>query len=179
MSTFDEVEAAVDTIYTTGNRNLVLLHCVSAYPADVKDVNLRAMSTMEAAFEIPVGYSDHTRGIEVALAAVALGAPVIEKHFTLDRQLPGPDHGASLEPEELRRLVEGVRTVEVALGHGRKEPAFCEAATAAVARKSIVAARPIRAGTMITRELIVMKCPGSGLPPARVGQIGGRAATHE
>ena len=178
MSTFGEVEAAVDTVYRTGNRDLVLLHCVSAYPADPKDVNLRAMSTMEVAFGIPVGYSDHTQGIEVALAAVALGAPVIEKHFTLDRQLPGPDHCASLEPGELGRLVAGVRAVEAALGHGRKEPALCEAATAAVSRKSIVAARPIRAGTRITRELIAMKCPGSGLPPAMLGHIVGRAATQ-
>lgn len=179
MSTLDEVGTAVDTIYRTGNRDLVLLHCVSAYPADPHDVNLRAMATMEAAFGIPVGYSDHTLGIEVALAAVALGAPVIEKHFTLDRHLPGPDHCASLEPDELRRLVEGVRTVEAALGHGRKEPVSCEAATALVSRKSLVAARPIRAGTMITRELIVMKCPGSGLPPAMLGRIVGRAATQD
>ena len=179
MSTLSEVEAAVNTVCQTGNRDLVLLHCLSAYPADPKDANLRAMHTMATAFDVPVGYSDHTLGIEVALAAVALGACVIEKHFTLDRTLPGPDQSASLEPDELRALVGGVRTVEAALGHGRKEPAPCEAETAAVSRKSIVTARDIPAGTIITRSLIVMKCPGIGLPPSMLDQIVGRITTQD
>jgi len=160
-----EVEAAVRAIEGVDNRNLILLHCVSNYPADPVDVNLRAMKTMETAFDVPVGYSDHTPGIEVALAAVALGACVIEKHFTLDRSLPGPDHRASLEPDELAALVRGIRTVEAALGHGRKEPAASEAATAAVVRRSLVAARDIEAGTVLTEELIAVRRPGTGLPP--------------
>ena len=179
MSSFEEVGAAVDIIRKTGNNNLILLHCVSAYPARAADANLRAMHTMATAFDVPVGYSDHTLGVEVALAAVALGACVIEKHFTLDRNLSGPDHRASLEPDELRTLVSGVRTVEAALGHGRKEPAPCEAETVAVSRKSIVTARDIPAGTIITRELIVMKCPGAGLPPSMLGQIVGRIAAQD
>lgn len=166
MAYLGEVETALRTIEAAGNRDWVLLHCVSNYPAQPGDVNLRAMQTMAAAFGAPVGYSDHTLGIEVALAAVAMGACVIEKHFTLDHALPGPDHRASLEPSELARLVRGIRTVEVALGHGRKEPAASEANTAAVARRSLVAACDIPAGTLLTEAMIAIKRPGSGLPPA-------------
>lgn len=165
MATLGEVEAAVGAVHQAGNRKVALLHCVSVYPANPKDVNLRAMATMAGAFDVPVGYSDHTRGIEVALAAVALGACVIEKHFTLDRSLPGPDHRASLEPSELKALVRGIRIVEEALGHGRKEPVSSEAHTAAVARKSLVAARNIPAGMILTKELIAIKRPGTGLRP--------------
>lgn len=176
MSSLDEVEAAVRAIRGAGNEELILLHCVSSYPADPADANLRAMHTMAAKFNLPVGYSDHTLGIEVALAAVALGACVIEKHFTLDRNLPGPDHRASLEPNELVALVRGIRVVEVAMGHGRKEPAPCEASASAVARKSLVAARDIPAGTTLTEELIAIKRPGTGLPPAMLSQVVGRIA---
>jgi N,N'-diacetyllegionaminate synthase len=116
MCTLGEVESAVETLEEAGNRNFVLLHCVSSYPADPGDVNLRAMHTLAAAFECPVGYSDHTPGIEVGIAAVALGACVLEKHFTLDRSLPGPDHAASLQPDELQALVRGIRTTEAAIG---------------------------------------------------------------
>lgn len=179
MSSLEEVKSAVAIIHNTGNSGLILLHCVSAYPANAADANLMAMQTMATAFDVPVGYSDHTLGIEVALAAVALGACVIEKHFTLDRNLPGPDHRASLEPDELRILVNGVRTVEAALGHGRKEPAPCEADIAAVARKSIVTACDIPAGTIVTRDLIVMKSPGTGLQPSMLGQIIGRIAAQD
>lgn len=175
MANLGEVEAAVKTIENAGNQDLVLLHCVSYYPADPADVNLYAMRTMATAFGVPVGYSDHTLGIEVALAAVALGACVIEKHFTLDRSLPGPDHRASLEPDELAALVQGIRTVEAALGHGRKEPAISEMDTAAVARKSLVAARDIPAGTALSEELIAVKRPGTGLPPAMRPYLVGRA----
>jgi len=174
MSYLGEVEAAVRTIEETGNHDFVLLHCVSNYPADPVDANLRAMQTMATAFSVPVGYSDHTPGIEVALAAVALGACVIEKHFTLDRNLPGPDHRASLEPDELVALVRDIRTVEAALGHGRKEPAASEANTAAVARRSLVAARDIPAGAVLTKELIAIKRPGTGLPPAMRDTLIGR-----
>ena len=165
MSYLGEVEAAVRTIEEAGNHDFVLLHCVSNYPADPANVNLRAMQTLAMAFGVPVGYSDHTTGIEVSLAAVAMGACVIEKHFTLDRSLPGPDHRASLEPGELTALVRGIRTVEASLGHGRKEPAASEANTAAVARKSLVAAQDISAGTQLTRDLVAIMRPGTGLPP--------------
>lgn len=176
MSYLGEVEAAVRTIEETGNHDFVLLHCVSNYPADPADANLRAMQTMATAFSVPVGYSDHTLEAEVAIAAVALGACVIEKHFTLDRSLPGPDHRTSLEPDELSALVRGIRTVEMALGHGRKEPADSEANTATVARRSLVAARDIQAGTTLTEELIAIKRPGTGLPPAMRPYLIGRTA---
>ena len=176
MSYLGEVETAVRTIEEVGNHDFVLLHCVSNYPADPSDVNLRAMQTLATAFDVPVGYSDHTLGIEVAIAAVALGACVIEKHFTLDRGLPGPDHRASLEPAELVALVRGIRTVEAALGHGRKEPAASEANTAAVARRSLVAAQEIPAGAVLTEELIAIKRPGTGLPPAMRPYLIGRTA---
>lgn len=176
MAYLGEVETAVRTIVATGNRELVLLHCVSNYPAAPADINLRAMTTMGTAFEVPVGYSDHTMGDAVALAAVALGACVIEKHFTLDRTLPGPDHGASLEPQELCELIQGIRQVEAALGHGRKEPVASELSTAAVARKSLVAEQDIGAGTRLTEEHIGIKRPGNGLPPVMLPYVLGRTA---
>jgi N,N'-diacetyllegionaminate synthase len=174
MAYLSEVEAAVRTIEEVGNRDFILLHCVSNYPADPADANLRAMQTMEMAFGAPVGYSDHTLGIEASLAAVALGACILEKHFTLDRNLSGPDHRASVEPDELATLVQGIRNVEAALGHGRKEPAASEANTAAVARKSLVAARDIPTGTKLTGELMAIKRPGTGLPPAMRPYLVGR-----
>lgn len=128
------------------------------------------------AFEVPVGYSDHTLGTEVALGAVALGACVIEKHFTLDRNLPGPDHQASLEPDELAGLVKGIRVVESALGHGRKEPADCEASIAAVARRSLVATLDIPAGTTLTEEMISVRRPGTGLMPSALPYMIGRVS---
>ncbi len=166
MSYLSEVDEAVRVIRGTGNERLALLHCVSSYPADPADANLRVMQTMAAALSLPVGYSDHTPGIEVALAAVALGACIIEKHFTLDRSLPGPDHRASLEPDELVALVKSIRTVEVALGHGRKEPSRGEANTLEAARKSLVAAKDIAVGTVLTEEMIAIKRPGTGLSPS-------------
>lgn len=179
MACLGEVETAVKCINKAGNENLVLLHCVSSYPADPADANLRAMGTMAAAFGVPVGYSDHTLGIEVSLAAVALGACVIEKHFTLDRKLPGPDHQVSLIPAELRALVEGIRRVETALGHGRKEPSGNELEVAAVARKSLVAALDIPLGGILTKELIAVKRPGTGLPPSMLPQLLGRKVNRD
>ena len=176
MASLDEVAKAVETIRQTGNQNLILLHCVSNYPADPADANLRAMHVMENTFGLPVGYSDHTPGIEVALAAVALGACVIEKHFTLDRESPGPDHMASLEPDELIALVKGIRAVELALGDGNKEPAESEANSTVVARKSLVAAQYIPSGTVITAEMITSKRPGTGLLPAKCQDLLGRTA---
>jgi len=179
MSTLGEVETAVRTIRTAGNNDLVLLHCVSNYPANPADVNLRAMATMATAFGVPVGYSDHTREIEVALAAVAMGACVIEKHFTVSRNLVGPDHEASVEPDELKALVGGIRTVESALGNGQKSPAPSEANTAEVVRKSLVAACDILPGTTLTREMIAARRPGTGLPPDMIQFIVDGTAKQE
>jgi sialic acid synthase SpsE len=174
MATLDEVSGAVRCLRENGDPALALLHCVSRYPAEPRDANLRAMRTMADAFGVPVGYSDHTPGLEVALAAAALGAAVIEKHFTLDRSLPGPDHAASLEPGELAALVRGVRTVESALGHGRKEPVPAEAETAAVARKSLVALVDLPAGTVLDASVVGPRRPGTGLSPALAPQLVGR-----
>ena len=174
MSYLGEVETAVQTIKGAGNTDIVLLHCVSRYPAPLEDVNLRAMHTMEAAFNLPVGYSDHTLGVEVPIAAVALGACVIEKHLTLDRELPGPDHRASAEPDVLKAMVKGIRGAEAALGHGRKEPVPLEANTADVARKSLVAAQDIAAGTTLSQNLVAIKRPGTGLAPATWSLLEGR-----
>lgn len=174
MSEMSEVQTAAERIRAQGNRGLLLLHCVSNYPADPADVNLRAMATMAATCDALVGYSDHTMGCEVALAAVALGAVVIEKHFTLDRNLPGPDHKASLEPAELKALVQGIRAVESAMGDGIKKPAPGEANTRQVARKSLVAARDLAAGTRIDEAMIVIRRPGTGLPPAMRDELIGR-----
>ena len=174
MSTLIEVEEAVACIYKAGNNNLVLLHCVSNYPADPKDVNLRAMQTMRDHFGIPVGFSDHTLGLEITWAAVSLGASVIEKHFTLDKNMPGPDHQASLDPAELKHLVEGIRKIERAMGSGIKEPVLNEKNTAMVARKSIVAAIDIKSGTKITKKMLAIKRPGTGLMPSQLDSLIGR-----
>jgi len=166
MSTLGEVEEAVKTmINVNSSLSLVLLHCVSNYPAKYEDVNLRAMLTLKEAFKLPVGYSDHTLGIEIAIAAVALGAKVIEKHFTLDRGLPGPDHKASLEPDELKKMVKAIRNVEKALGSGIKKPAQSELKVMKVARRSLVAARDIRAGEVVKESDILIKRPGTGILP--------------
>lgn len=174
MATLGEVGEAVDALRSAGCAELALLHCLSNYPADPAQVNLRAMTAMAEAFGLPVGYSDHTLGLEVPLAAVALGACIIEKHFTLDRDLPGPDHRASATLAELTALVAGVRKVEAALGHGRKEPAPDEAGTRAVARRSLVAAVDIAAGAQLTAAMLALKRPGTGLAPAWLAQVVGR-----
>lgn len=174
MSNLPEVASAVKTMREAGCRELALLHCVSAYPADPRQVNLRAMATLSNEFGLPVGYSDHTLGLEVPLAAVALGACIIEKHFTLDRNLPGPDHAASATPQEIRDLVAGARVVEAALGHGRKEAAPGEADAMAVARRSLVAAVDIPAGALIQPSMVAIRRPGTGLAPARLPELLGR-----
>lgn len=174
MSYLSEVDEAVWVIRHAGCEQLVLLHCVSSYPARPADANLRAMQTMAAAFGVPVGYSDHTPGLEVALAAVALGACVIEKHFTLDRNLPGPDHRASLEPHELRALIAGIRTVEQALGDGIKRPVPAEADTRAVARRSLAARVDIPAGTVVQPAMLTALRPSSGIHPSLLKHVVGR-----
>lgn len=174
MANMGEVTRALEEIYTCGNRDVVLLHCVSNYPAEPSSINLRAMATMREEFRVDVGYSDHTRGIEIPLAAVALGACVIEKHFTLDKNLPGPDHKASLEPHELREMVRCIRNVEASLGNGKKIPTADELKTADAARRSLVAARRILAGTVITDEMIAILRPGTGLQPAMKPSVVGK-----
>lgn len=176
MSTLEEVSDAVGTVREAGCREIVLLHCVSSYPAAPQDANLRAMETLRRTFDVPAGFSDHTGGIEVALGAVALGALVIEKHFTLDRCSAGPDHKASLEPPELTALIRGIRTVELALGSGRKGPVPAEEETARVARRSIVAAEDIPSGARISDKFLAFKRPGTGLAPAMRSQVVGRRA---
>ena len=174
MANLDEVETAVETIRESGNQKIILLQCVSNYPAEPAHANLRAMETMNKKFSLPVGYSDHTQGIAVAIAATALGATVVEKHFTLNRNLPGPDHEASLEPEELVAMVQGIRIAESALGTGEKVPCASESGTANVARKSLVAAVDIPAGTVLADEHIAIKRPGTGLRPSMKSGIVGK-----
>jgi N-acetylneuraminate synthase len=159
-------------------RSVTLLHCVTQYPAPPGSVNLRAMETMATAFGLPVGYSDHTMGVAVSIAAVARGATVIEKHFTLDRTLPGPDHVASLEPRELALLIDSIRTVEKALGSQRKEPNAGEIENRAIARRSVVASRPIAAGQIITAADLIAKRPHDGLSPMDVLTLIGTAASR-
>jgi N-acetylneuraminate synthase len=176
MATLREVAAAVDAIRAEGCVEFVLLHCVSNYPANPADANVRAIATLRDAFGVPAGYSDHTEGDAVALAAVAHGACVVEKHFTLDRTQPGPDHQASIEPAELAAMIRRIREVEACLGHGRKEPVASEADVARVARKSLVAARAIDAGTALQRDMVAARRPGTGLPPEQIETLIGRTA---
>jgi N,N'-diacetyllegionaminate synthase len=179
MSTLDEVAEAVAAIRAVGDPPLALLHCVSAYPAPVEEMNLRALDTLRARFGGPVGLSDHTVGIEVALAAVARGAAIVEKHLTLDKALPGPDHRASLEPAEFVALVRGIRAIEAALGDGEKRPMPSEADVRRVARKSLVASRPLRAGEPLTAEAVTAKRPGTGIPPSQLASVLGRRVRRD
>lgn len=165
MATMDEVAAAVATLKAAGATDIVLLHCTSLYPAPPASLNLRAMTAMAERFHLPVGYSDHSLGDHAAITAVALGACVIEKHFTLDRALPGPDHKASLEPDELAAMIRKLRDTAAMLGDGIKRPALGETETAALARRSWHAARDIPAGTVLRVADIVLKRPADGLAP--------------
>lgn len=178
MANLADVEAAIDAIERAGTprERITVLHCTTEYPAPLQEVNLRAMSTMQAAFGVAVGYSDHTAGIEVPVAAVALGATVIEKHFTLDRGLPGPDHRASLEPREFAAMVTAIRNIEQAMGDGIKRPTPTELKNRAVARKSLVARRAIAAGEAFCTDNVVAKRPGTGISPMRWDEVHGRIA---
>ena len=173
MSTLDEVRTAVNTIRAAGNDQIVLLHCLSDYPADPAEANLRAMATLAEACYCPVGFSDHSEGHTVAIAAVALGACLIERHFTLDRALPGPDHRASLEPAALAEMVRDIRTAQAALGNGQKVPQPSEMANRAVVRKSIAAARDLPADAVLQASDLTMLRPGTGLAPALAPQLTG------
>jgi N-acetylneuraminate synthase/N,N'-diacetyllegionaminate synthase len=179
MSTLEEVEAAVMAIRAAGDPALALLHCVSAYPAPAHETNLRAMDALAAAFGCPVGLSDHSLGIEIALGAVARGATIVEKHLTLDKSLPGPDHRASLEPGEFAAMVRGIRAVESALGDGVKRPMPSELDTRAVARKSLVAARALRAGEPLSADMVAVKRPGTGIAPADLPRVLGRRLARD
>ena len=173
-STLAEVGAAVDLLKRTGCPELVLLHCVSNYPAPADQLNLRAMLTLRRQFNLPTGFSDHSMGIEAALAATALGAVAIEKHFTLDRNLPGPDHRASVEPDELKRLVKGVGLAKAALGDGTKRPMPCELANLPLIRRSLVANGRLRRGDRLTRAMVEIKRPAEGIDPRRLSEAIGR-----
>lgn len=173
-----EVERALDELMQAGCSEIVLLHCTSAYPTPAEQVNLRAMLTLRDAFGLNVGLSDHSKGIEISLAAVALGATVIEKHFTLDRAMPGPDHQASLEPEELRQLVAGIRKIETALGDPRKKATPLESENMLVVRRSLVADNTIEAGEVFTEESLAFKRPAGGLSEDLKNVVVGRIASR-
>ena len=181
MANLGEIEAAIDALEAAGTPRamLTVLHCTTEYPTPMAEVNLRAMLSIHAAFGVAVGYSDHTQGIEVAIASVAMGATVIEKHFTLDRNLPGPDHKASLEPAELNALVAAIRNIEVALGDGIKRPSPGEARNRPVVRKSLVASRAIKSGALFTAENITAKRPATGISPMRWDEVIGKAALRD
>lgn len=181
MATIGEVEQAIDILTENGTdrEKITLLHCNTEYPTPYEDVNLRAMVTLADSFKLPVGYSDHTKGIEIPLAAVAMGAVVIEKHFTLDKTMEGPDHKASLEPGELSEMVKAIRNVETALGTGIKKPSKSEKKNIAIARKSIVALCDIKAGEVFTEENVTTKRPGSGVNPMDWNFVLGRKAPRD
>lgn len=181
MSSLGEIEAALEVLEQAGTarEKITVLQCTTEYPAPMADVNLRAMQTIRDAFGVAVGFSDHTEGIEVAIAAVALGACVIEKHFTLDRNLPGPDHRASIEPLELTRLVGAIRNVEVAMGDGIKRPSASEEKNRLVARKSLVAAQYIAKGDTFNGSNLAAKRPGLGISPMRWDEVVGRKSCRD
>lgn len=179
MADLGEVEDAVEAIKETGNDKISLLHCTSNYPTKYDDVNLNAMITLKNAFKLPIGYSDHTVGIEVPIAAVAMGAKIIEKHFTLDKSMEGPDHKASLNPEELKQMVISIRNIEKAFGNGIKRCNESEKNTKKVARKSIVAGVNIRKGETISYSNITIKRPGIGISPKFMNEIIGKIAISD
>jgi N,N'-diacetyllegionaminate synthase len=181
MAELSEVGDAMNVLTESGTRkeNIIILHATTEYPCPMDEVNLKAMQTLESAFGVGVGYSDHTMGIEVAIAAVALGASVIEKHFTLDRNMEGPDHKASLEPDELKSLVSAVRNIEKALGDGIKKPSKSEEENKSVARKSIIAIQSIKKGDMFSEKNIGVKRPGTGITPMRWDEIIGQIADKD
>ena len=181
MANLGEVEYAIAILVKSGTKkeNITILHCTTNYPCPYKEVNLKAMLTLKEAFKLPVGYSDHTLGIEVPIAAVAMGAKIIEKHFTLDKKLPGPDHKASLEPGELKKMVKAIRNIEMALGDGIKKPNKSEIEIMKVVRKSIVASKSIKKGEIFTKTNITVKRPGIGISPMRWDEVIGERANRD
>lgn len=180
MCELSDIEAAIQVLLSYGlqKKQITVLHCNTEYPTPMRDVNLKAMLEIERKFGVAVGYSDHTEGIEVPIAAVALGATVIEKHFTLDKNMNGPDHKASLEPQDLRAMVKAIRNIEQALGSGHKVISASERKNIEVARKSIVAACPIRKGDLLTDENLTVMRPGNGISPMRWEEVIGTYATR-
>lgn len=176
MATQEEVGEALEVIKEQGTDEIILLHCVTSYPAKIEDMNLKAMETLRNTFQLPAGLSDHSIGIIIPVAAVALGACVIEKHFTLDKNLPGPDHRASLEPDELKQMITAIRNVEKAMGNGIKKPTKVEDENKKMVRRSLVAKVDIPQGTTITEEMLAIKRPGAGLEPKYLGEVIGRTA---
>jgi N,N'-diacetyllegionaminate synthase len=178
MSTLKEIESALSVLELGGVRHedITVLHCTTSYPTNMDEVNLNAMVSIGKEFDVKIGYSDHTQGIEVSIAAVALGATIIEKHFTLDRNLPGPDHKASLEPRELTALVQGIRNIEAAMGDGVKRPMNSELANMHAARKSLVARQRIQKGDIFSMDNLAVKRPGSGISPMELDLIIGTVA---
>lgn len=174
MATLDEVRVAVEVIRKNGNPPLSLLHCTSSYPAPYDTINLKAMETLSKTFDVPVGYSDHTEGILIPVVAVAMGACIIEKHYTIDRTLPGPDHKASLSPSELKEMVHAIRSVESAMGTGEKIPNPIEKNVTMVARKSLVSARLLQKGTIFTEDCAVARRPGTGISPSELNHLIGK-----
>lgn len=181
MATLGEIEAAINVVEQSGTHRdrITVLHCTTEYPTPMEEVNLSAMANMGKAFGVAIGYSDHTQGIEVPIAAVALGASVIEKHFTLDCSLPGPDHRASLEPDELKAMVSGIRNIEKAMGDGIKRPGPSELKNKPIARKSLVAAQPIKRGEPFSSKNLLAKRPGTGVSPMRWDEVIGRKAPRD
>lgn len=179
MCEIEEIRDAVKVLRENGTSEISLLHCNTEYPTPFKDVNLNAIATLKKEFGLPVGYSDHTKGIEVPIAAVALGATIIEKHFTLDRNMEGPDHKASLEPSELKALVQSVRNIEQALGSGDKKPSESERKNIPIARKSIVAKCAIRKGEVLSENNLTVKRPGNGLSPMKWLSVIGTKAVRD
>lgn len=179
MSTMGEIEEAVNILKDNGASEIVILHCTTEYPTPYEDVNLNAMLAIKEKFGYDVGYSDHTMGIEVSIAAVALGAKVIEKHFTLDRTMDGPDHKASLEPSELKTMVDAIRNIELSMGTGIKEPADSEKKNIAIARKSIVSNQSIKKGDILTETNLTVKRPGDGISPMKWFEIIGTKAIRD
>ena len=181
MADLGEIEDALEALTGAGTRlkDITVLHCNTEYPTPFKDVNLRAMLTIKAAFSgIKVGYSDHTSGIEAPIAAVAMGATIIEKHFTLDKNMEGPDHKASLEPHKLKAMVQAIRNIEIALGNGIKKPTPSELKNRSIVRKSIVAARDIEKSEVLTEENLTVKRPGTGISPMRWNEVIGQKANR-
>lgn len=179
MSTMEEVEAAIRVIRENGSKDITVLHCNTEYPTPYRDVNLSAMVALRKKLGVKTGYSDHSMGIEIPIAAAALGAVIIEKHFTLDREMEGPDHKASLEPDELKKMIQAIRNVEEAMGGGVKEPSESEKKNISVARKSIVAGRKIKIGELFTEDNLTTKRPGNGISPMRWDEIVGTVAARD
>lgn len=181
MSNLGEIETAISILTDAGTKreNITILHCNTEYPTPMQDVNLKAMQTIANAFHLPVGYSDHTQGIHIPIAAVAMGAKVIEKHFTLDKNMEGPDHKASLEPHELKEMVRCIRDIEKALGNGIKQESESEKKNKPIARKSIVANRTIKAGEVFSEENLYVKRPANGLSPMEWDNVIGKIAKRD